>query len=99
MPPQYGHRTANSVSTLSETIGIGILLLYLYMYCYPLFDAWGMTSRITDHILEAILKTGLFDDPIHVKCFSVIFIFFGILASPEPIERSQASPGGPTLSD
>ena len=75
-------RTANGVSILCETIGISLLLIILYMTCYSVFAQWGIRSRITDHILEAILKTGLLDDPMASKFYSVVFLLLGTLARP-----------------
>jgi hypothetical protein len=77
------NRTTNSIANLSEAIGIIILLLFFYANCYPLFHSWGMTAPVVNQIIVATIRTGLFDDERNGKLLSLVFILFGIVASPK----------------
>jgi YWFCY protein/Type IV secretory system Conjugative DNA transfer len=74
--------SARSIATLSEVAGLTLLLLHLYTYCYILFDNWGMSSQLTDRILGAIARTGLFDGAVRCKALSLVFLLLAIVASP-----------------
>ena len=88
MANSHDSRTASNVSTLSETTGIILMLVYFYVYCFPLFEQWHLTSTITNRILQAILRTGLYDDNVYSKLYPVGFILLGMLAG-----RGRKEPG------
>ena len=82
--------STRGIATLSEVAGITLLLLHLYFYCYKFFDNRGMSSALTDRVLGAIARTGLFDGANRCKALALVFLLLGIVASPnQKIARDQ----------
>jgi hypothetical protein len=74
------NRETRSVAGLSQGLGICILLVHCYLFCYPYFDARGWTSKITDRVLAAVIRTGLYDAPWKSKALALIFLLLGVAA-------------------
>lgn len=79
---QSSRNSVRGIATLSEMAGITLLFLHLYFYCYALFDHWGMSSHLTDRILGAIERTGLFEGANRCKALALVFLLLGVVASP-----------------
>jgi hypothetical protein len=47
---------------MTRMSSITILLLHFYFYCYGFFEAWQLTTTITDRLLSNIACTSLFDE-------------------------------------
>jgi YWFCY protein/TraM recognition site of TraD and TraG len=69
------------IAWLSQAISILLLLLHFYYFDYVLFEGWGLTTPLGDHILEHIRDTGLFASPIRSKLFALIFLILSLLSS------------------
>jgi len=46
----------------TRLISIFILAIHFYIFCYKAFDQWHWTAAITDHIVNNIARTGLFNN-------------------------------------
>ena len=73
---------ARNISNLSTGIGAVLLMLHIYFYNYPMFREWKIYSIFTDRMLEAVIRTGIFNDPFYSKGLAVFFILIGIAAAP-----------------
>lgn len=73
----------SKISELMETTGVLLLLLHFYLYGYVFYQHWGWSNFITDAILEKIIRTGLFVNPMYTKFGSLLFIFLGMVIAPK----------------
>lgn len=66
---------------MTRLIAVAILILHFYYYCYNAFKNWGLTSRISDHILLNIAHTGLFASFGRSKLISIVFLCLSLLGA------------------
>lgn len=74
----YGMR---KVLDLSRWISIVLLLLHFYYSCYSAFKVWGLTSPLSDRLLDNIVRTGLFDKSPTCRLLSMAFLMISLLGA------------------
>jgi hypothetical protein len=73
--------STGGVSELCQVTSIVLLLIHIYFYYFPIFSRLQWETRITDRILEQIIKTGLFNQVYYSKGLALILLFLSILGS------------------
>lgn len=66
---------------LTRMISITLLGLHLYYYCYRAFEAWQLTSGLTDRLLGNIRNTGLFNGFHLSKLIALGFLLISLLGT------------------
>ncbi len=69
------------VIDLTRAISITLLLVHFYYYCYHAFQAWHVTSAITDRVLKNLFKTGLFRSFNTSKAIALGFLALSVLGA------------------
>jgi hypothetical protein len=67
------------VLELSRWISVLLLLLHVYYYCYGAFREWGLTTILSDQLLDTIARTGIFSDLYASKLMALIFLILSML--------------------
>jgi hypothetical protein len=70
-----------NITQLSLTTSVVCLGLNFYWSGYGAFYLWGLTNKITEQILFAILRTGLLD-PFTVHCVILLFLALSLTGAP-----------------
>jgi hypothetical protein len=64
---------------LSRWISMGTLFLHFYFYCYSAFREWGLTAELSDHLLDMVVRTGIFTDLYISKLVVLGFLCLSLL--------------------
>ncbi|MFT3749075.1 MAG: conjugal transfer protein MobC [Agriterribacter sp.] len=67
------------VIDMTRLIGIAVLLIHCYYNCYSAFEAWQLTSKISDQVLKNICHTGLLDGFMKSKLIAMAFLLLSVL--------------------
>lgn len=66
---------------LSRWLSVGLLLLHFYYSCYGAFVGWGMCSSMTDHVLQSIAITGVFQSNFKIKSMVIVLLIISFLGA------------------
>jgi YWFCY protein/TraM recognition site of TraD and TraG len=77
MNNQHSIRT---VATLSLYVSILLLVFHCYYSCYPLFDAWSWTTKLSDQVLMHVVSIRLIGSTGWCKTLILLFLALSILA-------------------
>ncbi len=66
---------------MTRFIAITVLILHFYYYCYGAFQRWGLTVQLTDHLMENIQRTGLFNGFARSKLVALLFLFISLIGA------------------
>ncbi|MGN6211987.1 conjugal transfer protein MobC [Parafilimonas sp.] len=67
------------VIDMTRMIAIAVLLIHCYYYCYVAFEAWQLTSKISDQVLKDISHTGLLNGFMKSKLIALAFLLLSVL--------------------
>ncbi|HXB06798.1 MAG TPA: YWFCY domain-containing protein, partial [Puia sp.] len=82
---QSTHSPYRDITRLSMGISIACLGLHFYYAGYWAFNQWGLTSRITDRILQVVVQTGLLDG---FAVHGIIGFFLALSLTGAPARKS-----------
>ncbi|MCX2450067.1 YWFCY domain-containing protein [Pedobacter sp. PLR] len=74
-------QSLRKIIDFTRLISLFILSIHFYLCCYLVFRHWGWTAEISDRIISAIAKTGLFSSLLKPKLVSLLLLvvsLFGI---------------------
>ncbi len=74
--------SSGNLGDLFQVISLLLLFLHIYFFCFSVFDRLGWTTQITEQFLGLFVKTGLLENPLYSKGFSLFLLFLSILSSP-----------------
>jgi len=66
---------------MTRLISIVILVIHFYYYCYAAFQEWGLSSALSDRLLDNIFRTGLFGSFHKSKLIALVFLFISLLGA------------------
>lgn len=69
------------VLDMTRWISAALLLLHFYYFDYSAFQIWGVSSALSDKILLAIARTGLFDHLSTSKLIALAFLAISIFGT------------------
>ena len=83
MAAQTGENEQALYKILAMTRGasITLLLLHFYFFFYRAFAQWGLATSITDRLLQAIVRTGLFDSFNKSKYFALGALMISLIGA------------------
>lgn len=67
------------VIDMTRLIAIAVLLIHCYYNCYAAFEAWQLTSKISDQVLRNISNTGLLNGFMKSKLIALVFLLLSVL--------------------
>lgn len=67
------------VIDMTRLIAIAVLLIHCYYNCYTAFEAWQLTSKISDQLLRNISNTGLLNGFMKSKLIALMFLLLSVL--------------------
>lgn len=67
------------VIDMTRLIAIAVLLIHCYYNCYAAFEAWQLTSKISDQLLRNISNTGLLNGFMKSKLIALVFLLLSVL--------------------
>src|SRR5665647_392674 len=66
---------------MTRLISIMILVIHFYYYCYAAFQEWGLSSTLSDRLLDNIYRTGFFGNFHKSKLIALSFLFISLLGA------------------
>jgi hypothetical protein len=66
---------------MTRLISIVILVIHFYYFCYAAFHEWGLSSTLSDRLMDNIYRTGLFEGFHKSKLISLGFLFISLLGA------------------
>jgi hypothetical protein len=66
---------------MTRLISIVILVIHFYYYCYAAFQEWGLSSALSDRLLDNIYRTGLFGNFHKSKLIALGFLFISLIGA------------------
>ena len=66
---------------MTRLISIVILVIHFYYFCYAAFHKWGLSSTLSDRLLDNIYRTGLFEGFHKSKLIALGFLVISLLGA------------------
>lgn len=76
-----GDQGAKKILEMTRLCSLVFLLLHFYFYCYTVFDKRGLSSTITDMLLQNIMRTGLFKTNLYSKLWALGLLVLSLVGS------------------
>ena len=66
---------------LSRWLSVGLLLMHFYYSCYAAFANCGVRSYLSDHVLQSIAKTRVFESTLKIKSLILVLLLISFLGA------------------